>query len=45
MPSSGTSIRERPEIQGSNGTSMGIPNIGADEYWGYIYLPLVIRND
>jgi hypothetical protein len=24
---------------------LGIPDIGADEYWGYIYLPLVIRND
>ncbi len=24
---------------------LGIPDIGADEYWGHIYLPLVMRND
>lgn len=24
---------------------LGIPDIGADEYWAYIYLPLVMRNN
>jgi hypothetical protein len=24
---------------------LGIPDIGADEYWWYVYLPLVIRNN